>query len=836
MKILSQFNALRIRKPLLTYALLFLLTIVILLVILRISLPAIVKAGTVSWLKEHDVAATIQDVSFNFTNGNFILHHLSGKNTDNNGFNIGLLELHWEWRPLSRRTLVINGITLDNFHIDVLQYADGKMNIAGLQLPFDQDANTKQQEPEDAPGDAFDIDLKRIHLNEISTCLKQFNAEKLPTLDMCLSLGKLDWTGDIAYTIAAQPDGAELPLHVSGVLDLNSVSVTNNLTNNKILDVAAIKLGKIDVDTLASISIDELLIKTAQAILDTGASKKPGSQSVAFESLAIDSIALDKMNVISVSAVSLNKLASHILIDETAMPAQDYKITLGKFDWQGKINYSLIAPADSGSMPLNINGNLKISSFSAHNNQLNRNLIDVESLQLNKLKMETLDTIAFDNVTINQFKALQRVGSHKPNDSHIATYEKLVIDTFSMSNMNRLDIKTVALEGLYANLVIKQDGKFEYQEWIPVSGQSGSATPATEVAPDKPTIQYALGQLKLASDRNISFTDNSLKEYFTFGLTAIDAHLSNLDSSKPEQLSQLSLSAQFDKNAALKLDASFSPLAKRPDMSGTGVISGLDLRTFAPLTKQYIGHSIRSGQLDSDMTLKSDKGILDSKIVLVLNQFELRSLNKKEAEELNSKLGFPLNTSLSLLRDKDNRIKLEIPVTGDINKPDFNPTDAFKQATTKAMSAAVLYYYTPFGLVLAGNTLLDLATALRFDPVVFEAAKYQLDNKMNEQLEKVSKMLSERPGVHLTLCGISDKSDIAALFPDVIKLAAKTTESKKLILDEAQTQALLKLAEQRGNTVKDYLVNTRKIDASRLIVCEPELRMSAEMPLVEISI
>ncbi|MBT8128024.1 MAG: hypothetical protein KJP15_11110, partial [Gammaproteobacteria bacterium] len=31
---------------------------------------------------------------------------------------------------------------------------------------------------------------------------------------------------------------------------------------------------------------------------------------------------------------------------------------------------------------------------------------------------------------------------------------------------------------------------------------------------------------------------------------------------------------------------------------------------------------------------------------------------------------------LVLLKDKKNRIKLDIPVTGDINDPNFNPTDA----------------------------------------------------------------------------------------------------------------------------------------------------------------
>ena len=147
----------------------------------------------------------------------------------------------------------------------------------------------------------------------------------------------------------------------------------------------------------------------------------------------------------------------------------------------------------------------------------------------------------------------------------------------------------------------------------------------------------------------------------------------------------------------------------------------------------------------------------------------------------------------------------------------------------------MLQYYTPFGLLLAADTLFDLATALRFDPVVFEPGQQIITSSERGELDKLSTLLTERPGVHLTLCGISNRADAGELYPDVLKVAEKS-ETRKMVLNDVQTKALLQLAERRGHAVKDYLVGQKKIDAGRLIVCEPEYQEDADRAVVEISI
>lgn len=105
------------------------------------------------------------------------------------------------------------------------------------------------------------------------------------------------------------------------------------------------------------------------------------------------------------------------------------------------------------------------------------------------------------------------------------------------------------------------------------------------------------------------------------------------DTSKPDKSSRVLLDLVIDKHGSLQLDANVSQLSKRPNIQGTGQIAGLDLRMLAPLTKQHIGHNIKSGQLDVDLKLNVSRGIINSNIGLTLHHFVLQTLSKEEAEK-----------------------------------------------------------------------------------------------------------------------------------------------------------------------------------------------------------
>jgi len=512
----------------------------------------------------------------------------------------------------------------------------------------------------------------------------------------------------------------------------------------------------------------------------------------------------------------------------------DYCATLNSFNWDGDISFNP-STNSTDTAPIYANGTLKLKNITLKNNHLNLALIDVKAFDINKINIETLFNINIDQIEIYNFIALQRESKAVAQDTQLIGFDNLSINPISLSNLNDLKLGKIKLNGTQAFLRVNKAGLTDFAKWLPKKQQS-TAQPAPQKVASSP-FNYAIDEFTFNTNKHFIYVDDSLKERFSFDMHTIDLKFSNLNSKEPNNSSHANLTFKIDKHGTFKVDADLKPLANKVSVNGKGEISGLDLRMLAPFTKQHIGHSIKSGQLDADLKLGVKKGTIETNIGLVLYQFELKVLSKKEADKLNSEFGFPLNASLSLLRDRDNAIRLDIPVTGDISNPEFNPKDAIIKASAKAITSAVIQYYTPFGLVFAAGSLFDLATALNFDPVIFSPNISELSPAHQEQLSKLATLMSERPGVHLTLCGISNKTDKELLFP--VEKTQKASSGEKALpekpLSDKEISLLKKLAETRSSNVKNYMIKNKAIKASRLIECTPEFETNG-ISGVEISI
>ncbi len=277
----------------------------------------------------------------------------------------------------------------------------------------------------------------------------------------------------------------------------------------------------------------------------------------------------------------------------------------------------------------------------------------------------------------------------------------------------------------------------------------------------------------------------------------------------------------------MDIEGTIKPFAEKISFDANGKLKGLDLRAASPATKKAIGHTIQSGQMDADLTLLAVDGELDSNIALSLYHFNIKAASKKDAEKLDEKFGMPLNQTLVLLRDRDDSIHLDIPITGDVNNPNFQPMDAIIKATTKAATVTLITFYTPYGLIYAGGSVaFNLATALNFDPINFAPGSAEILNDGKEQLDGLTKLLVEKPQVHLTLCGVTNQQDVYALFPThKQKQETKADDEKnntEIKLNDEQSSKLTQLAKDRQINAKNYLVDESGIEHDRLILCAPE--------------
>jgi hypothetical protein len=185
--------------------------------------------------------------------------------------------------------------------------------------------------------------------------------------------------------------------------------------------------------------------------------------------------------------------------------------------------------------------------------------------------------------------------------------------------------------------------------------------------------------------------------------------------------------------------------------------------------------------------------------------------------------------ALNILHDKNDTIELKIPIEGDANNPPFDVSDAITKAVAAGVSAGatsyLVYALQPYGAMIAvAKVAGEAASKIRLDPVQFEPGQVTLDDTDRDYLSEIAKVLKERPKIAVKVCGVAVQQDVAHLQPQAGKgsteTAKKAAPAAAPVVDK---QKLADLGGQRAASVKDYLVETFKVPANRLVSCQPRL-------------
>jgi outer membrane protein OmpA-like peptidoglycan-associated protein len=861
--------------------------ILLVLVIVRISLPYTIVFSAVYWLDKQGVTSQIEDISINVIKGTFSVHNATGSKDGERVFNIGKASIDWEWAPLSTKTIVVKQVALDDFDLDAQQYSDGII-IAGITIS--NDGSVEQQPAQEDQPVSWSTALNQVDFSDLNFCYQQHDAPlgdsttENAVIDYCATAGHFTWEGDISLVAPAENDANKTPrLVVSGALKLSKLSLLNNVLDASLINLDEVTLSDIQIDGMDDVKLDAISISKLQLLQGTGHALH--QHAVELDQIDITDIGYSNNNTLAIKAISLDtprlsmaKEASgawkyeqwlpqsantddknsqppsqpsndnsvfnfnigSILITGTELCYQqpaltsgtlpqaiDYCLGIASTRWNGDISFS--TPTANNPLELKLAGDLVVADFITTNNLLQRDLLDFDELSINKIDVNALDNLAFGKLSLANVNGLELTSAE---DKYTLSVSSLDISTFKYAN-NTLAIDKVAVNEPGLEITQNKDGTFDFEEWkIETTEAPKENSKTTDTATTTEPLKMKLGEFSLDTTRVIEFTDLSVEPVMHIGFKEMHVSVKDLDSEKPDQKSPIALSAKTTRHGTIDIAGVAKPFEPNPSFDASGKISGLDLRAASPKAEQAIGHIIKSGQLDADLKLFAEEGQLDSNLGLTLYHFNLKAKSKEDAAALDDVFGMPINQSLMLLKDKKGTIKLDIPITGDVNNPDFDPTDAIIKATTKATTVTLITFYTPYGLAYAGgNVLFNLATAMNFEPLLFDAGSSQLTDSGKEQLDKLAELLTERPAVYLTLCGFTNLSDRDKLFTEILD-----KEKIKPPTAERLTQ-LKKLGAERQDTVKNYLISAGKIEHSRLILCEPEHSDDADaIAGVEISI
>jgi hypothetical protein len=314
--------------------------------------------------------------------------------------------------------------------------------------------------------------------------------------------------------------------------------------------------------------------------------------------------------------------------------------------------------------------------------------------------------------------------------------------------------------------------------------------------------------------------DESFDKAVLHQISELKLNLSELKIlSKDASKTDVKFEARIGEHGTIKSAGTIIPLLDNPTVALVGKLSDIDLTQFTEYSARAIGYRIDSGNLTTDFNFKLENNQLDTSTESRLEKFELSKLQEHELQKDNKELGIPLPLALDLLRDSDNNIELEIPIKGDLDNPDLSISSIISMVTFDAVKNAVIYNYSPLGMLSLASGIFNLATALRFDPLEFEYSTIALTAQSKKQLDKVSEVMKSKPKVKFLICGVATEADWSA---------QKEHKNNQQTAPTINIDYILKLANQRQQNVLDYLTESHQIEATRLIACKVKVSQNKD--------
>jgi hypothetical protein len=287
-------------------------------------------------------------------------------------------------------------------------------------------------------------------------------------------------------------------------------------------------------------------------------------------------------------------------------------------------------------------------------------------------------------------------------------------------------------------LVIERDGKLNFARVFPQRDNGGK----------RPHI--AVRRLRL--ERGVlDFADRSLENDFAVKVRELEGTITGF-STEPGNAARVQLEGRVAEYGAARIRGTVNVDAPTSLTNITATLRNVPLAELTPYVVKFAGYRVRSGRLSAELRYRVREGRLVGQNQLT---FEELQLGEKVAREGAKDL--PLEAAVALLTDANGRIQLDIPVSGNLNDPQFNLGGLFARALGNVVGKIVS---APFRALAAafGKGGEDL------DQVRFEPGSAELGPPAEETVAQVAKALAARPRLAVTVQGGYDpRRDLDAM-------------------------------------------------------------------------
>jgi len=305
---------------------------------------------------------------------------------------------------------------------------------------------------------------------------------------------------------------------------------------------------------------------------------------------------------------------------------------------------------------------------------------------------------------------------------------------------------------------------------------------------------------------NIHFLDKTMKPAFLANMAELHGHVLGFDqdSGKP---ARFVLNGKLNDLSPLQVVGRVSPFQDPLALKVEILFEGIEVPLFTTYTRHYIGYPLAKGKLTLNLDYLVEKNQLTSKNNITLNQLELG----EKAE--NAKIpALPLKFALALLKDRDGKIQMNIPITGSLDDLNFSLTEVILNTLQNTLNKIVTSPFTFLAQAFGGKEDIQSLT--------FNYGKSSFNKSTRTKIKQLANLLSRRPLLKLQLLSyLNTSKETSALKRnrlrkemELIKFKERTTRP---IDNDKLKHVVIEKSEYDQYLVKLYQFRYQKVPAPK---------------------
>jgi uncharacterized protein involved in outer membrane biogenesis len=426
-------------------------------------------------------------------------------------------------------------------------------------------------------------------------------------------------------------------------------------------------------------------------------------------------------------------------------------------------------------------------------------------LQLASTQGGSLSTVFKGNMALNNVASVDKI-----TGDDFLKWKSLAFDGVHFQSAPlALNVDQVALNNFFARVIVDPHGRINVQnitrkangnksvtstEQHVANTQTSSNTehnPPHRVSNEKTKLPNVNIKRLILQGGRVRYTDNFIKPNYSADLMDLGGTVTGL-SSDPSSTASVSLHGEVNR-APLAIAGQVNPLAKDLFLDVKARVQGMDLPSLSPYSAKYIGYDIEKGKLSFEVSY-----LVQNRNVTAQNRLILDQLTVGDKVDSPNALNLPVRLAISLLKDRNGVIDVNVPIGGSLDDPEFSIGGIVMKIIGHAILKAVTQPFAMLGSLVGHNANEELSL-LEFDP-----GHAKLSSNAENKLKSLAKALTERPELELEITGRADPNT------DLVGL-------KRASVDRKVRALKYKELTERGETVAPSAVVVNRDEYPKLL-------------------